>query len=84
MAVVAKPKHHRLLGIDFEHWMSAQLADELCDQLLDQSEKQLLLQSDLAFERGVTLIFSLKESFYKALYPHVNTFLVLMRQEFAV
>ncbi|MYM60271.1 4'-phosphopantetheinyl transferase superfamily protein [Vibrio sp. OCN044] len=74
IAAVAEQKHHRLLGIDFEHWMSAQLADELCDQLLDQSEKQLLLQSDLAFERGVTLIFSLKESFYKALYPHVNTF----------
>ncbi|WP_341661545.1 4'-phosphopantetheinyl transferase superfamily protein [Vibrio sp.] len=74
IAAVAEQKHHRLLGIDFEHWMSAQLADELCDQLLDQSEKQLLLQSDLAFERGVTLIFSLKESLYKALYPHVNTF----------
>lgn len=73
-AALAQQKYHQFLGIDFEHWINAQLADELSGQILDKYEKQLLSQCSISFEQGVTLIFSAKESFYKALYPHVKTF----------
>lgn len=73
-AAVADKRRHRFLGIDFEHWMTGKLADELADQILDQHERQLVCGSPMSFERGITLIFSAKESFYKAVYPHVKTF----------
>lgn len=74
---------HTVLGIDIEHYMSAELA--LSSQaLILQPKEQLFVQhltrpeqnkqSMLTLEQAVSLFFSAKESLYKALYPGVLTY----------
>lgn len=74
MAVVAYKKDHQLLGVDLEGWFDPSLAHELAYQIIDEQESTLIHDSGLTLHHGLTLIFSAKESLYKALYPKVRTF----------
>ncbi|QGU86910.1 4'-phosphopantetheinyl transferase family protein [Erwinia sorbitola] len=64
-----------LLGVDCERIMTAQVASDTHSMLIAPSEKILLEQCDVPFTTALTVVFSLKESLYKALYPQVKQFM---------
>ena len=63
-----------LIGIDSELLLSVDTAQHLSADIHNQAELQLLLQAGLSAAVATTLIFSAKESLYKALYPVVRSF----------
>ncbi|MFC0268663.1 4'-phosphopantetheinyl transferase family protein [Kushneria aurantia] len=69
-ALVAPGSEYCALGLDAEQWLGAERARYLAPSILHREELEALtgLSPD-AFARAVTLVFSLKESLYKALYP---------------
>jgi len=72
-AVVAEQSAYQGIGVDAEMRMNTERAQRLAPQILVESERQWL--ADLPSERRgdfVTLVFSLKESLFKALYPLVR------------
>lgn len=71
MAVTAKADNLFALGLDVEDPVSEETRNNIQKVVVNQNEMFLLAQSerpDIAF----TLIFSMKESFFKAAYPHVK------------
>ncbi|MEH0372825.1 4'-phosphopantetheinyl transferase family protein [Vibrio mimicus] len=74
LAAVSYFSDHQIIGVDLESWMSPSLAQELAPRIIDAFEQSLLERCELEFYQGITLIFSAKESLYKALYPQVKQF----------
>ncbi|MDN3610394.1 4'-phosphopantetheinyl transferase family protein [Vibrio ostreicida] len=74
IAVVAYSRDHSMIGVDLESLMSAPLAQELAPHIIDHHEAKLIKRLNLDFSHGLSVVFSAKESLYKALYPHVRTF----------
>ncbi len=72
-AVVARKSEVGLLGVDLEQWprVREELSSQICtdDELAD-----LLKDSTFGQQEILTLIFSIKEALYKALYPSVRHF----------
>jgi len=64
-----------LLGVDCERLMTAETAAETQRMLINAAEKRLLEQCSLPFNLALTVVFSLKESLYKALYPQLLQFM---------
>tara|TARA_B100001094_G_C18194708_1_gene809872 strand:- start:1690 stop:2403 length:714 start_codon:yes stop_codon:yes gene_type:complete len=60
------------LGIDLELWFNEDKAQNIAPRILTTTEHQFATQIDLA--RLCCLIFSAKETLYKALYPKVQQF----------
>lgn len=62
------------LGVDLEMWLNRKVALEIKSNIIDEGEASLLAEADFNLERAVTLIFSAKESLFKALYPDVGQY----------
>lgn len=62
------------LGIDIESVLSDETALEVASQVLKDTELNLLLDKGISFNTAVTIIFSAKESIFKALYPKVKSY----------
>ena len=62
------------LGVDVENKIDRELSKEIEKQILDLTEIQLLDAQVEIRELLFTIIFSVKESFFKALFPLVNTY----------
>ncbi len=60
------------LGIDLEKWLAAETVTEITDMVISRRERLLLEQLDLSYPKAFTLVFSVKESLFKALYPTVG------------
>ncbi|WP_300002847.1 4'-phosphopantetheinyl transferase [uncultured Cedecea sp.] len=62
------------VGIDIESWISPTLASDIHHIIVSPQEKTVLLDKSTAvtFNYMLTLIFSAKESLFKALYPRVK------------
>jgi Phosphopantetheinyl transferase component of siderophore synthetase len=56
-------------GIDLEAIFSPAMCHEIADSLIAPAEQQVLAASGLPFRLALTLVFSAKESLYKALSP---------------
>ncbi|WP_162866062.1 4'-phosphopantetheinyl transferase superfamily protein, partial [Klebsiella pneumoniae] len=54
------------VGLDIEAIFSPQVAAELADSIIDNTERKVLLHASLPFPLALTLAFSAKESLYKA------------------
>ncbi|MDN2662332.1 4'-phosphopantetheinyl transferase superfamily protein [Psychromonas sp. 14N.309.X.WAT.B.A12] len=68
LCVITKSQNHNFIGIDIEHWLSTSDANSLVNNIVvDQSEYQIMLPH-ISFEQAITLIFSAKESLYKAIF----------------
>ncbi|ARU96205.1 4'-phosphopantetheinyl transferase family protein [Tatumella citrea] len=65
----------RIAGIDVEHWMSQEVAEESSSILMDDTERQLIDSLSMPRAQATTLLFSLKESLYKALWPEVRQYI---------
>ncbi|NUF22623.1 4'-phosphopantetheinyl transferase superfamily protein [Acinetobacter oleivorans] len=76
--IVALSNNAFYLGIDIEHWVTSEFAQESAHLVLTPSEFDLW-KSKVAdffdFARYVSLIFSVKESLYKAVYPTAKQYI---------
>lgn len=60
------------VGVDIEMVMSERTAEETAAMLMSDEENARLRALPLAFPQAATLLFSLKESLYKALWPQLH------------
>jgi enterobactin synthetase component D len=60
------------IGIDIENIVSEQTARSIADSVICESERILLSQCQEAFPLCLTVVFSAKETLFKALYPRVG------------
>ena len=68
--MVADARQWLTVGLDTEQWLSAERANRLCHELLTEEERQTLRGlTPIQQANRITLIFSAKESLFKALYP---------------
>lgn len=76
MAMVTQDKGGYLgIGIDIEEEMAEDLARDVSGQIMSEEEKRLNKEPDSFDNKNfVTLVFSAKESIFKALYPSVGEF----------
>lgn len=66
---------YRSVGIDVENHLTAQTCTDIEQMILQPNEKQYLQQwPESDYTRLVSLVFSAKESLYKALFPDVGRF----------
>ncbi|MBY6211819.1 4'-phosphopantetheinyl transferase superfamily protein [Microbulbifer agarilyticus] len=72
--VLASKARLRYLGIDRENWMTQNVYDEVVSSILDVDELTRLADVHLPSTQAATLIFSAKESLFKALYPTVQCY----------
>ncbi|WP_217539947.1 4'-phosphopantetheinyl transferase family protein [Vibrio metschnikovii] len=74
---VAKQIHeHAKLGVDIERVVSERAAKEIMPLIfVTPQERALVASADWPIHRLVTLIFSAKESLFKAIYPTVGRYL---------
>lgn len=75
-AVAAATRNSNVLGVgvDIEDQITPDTAQEIQHHILNDSEWHWLELPDMKPTEALTLIFSVKESFFKALYPSVNAF----------
>lgn len=76
--IVALSNNANYLGIDIEHWVTSEFAQESAHLVLTPSEFDLWKSKAAEFfdfARYVSLIFSVKESLYKAVYPTAKQYI---------
>ncbi|WP_370966098.1 enterobactin synthase subunit EntD [Enterobacter wuhouensis] len=73
MAVVTQ--HPALIGIDCETILPENEALEIKDGIIDAQEEAVLSRSGYPLSLALTLVFSAKESLFKALFPKVKSFM---------
>jgi len=62
------------IGIDIETMMSFEMANSIKSSLVNSAEEALSKHYQGAFEEWLSLVFSIKESLFKALYPGVQKY----------
>ena len=62
------------LGIDYEQYITEHLVAGIQGSILNDEEAKLCRRSAYDFNKALTLVFSAKESLFKALYPSVNRY----------
>ena len=76
--IVALSNNAVYLGIDIEHWVTSEFAQESAHLILTPSEFDLWKSKAcdfFDFASYVSLIFSIKESLYKAVYPTAKQYI---------
>lgn len=73
MAVVTQ--YPALIGIDCETLLSENEAVEIKEGIIDEQEERTLSRSGYPFALALTLVFSAKESLFKALFPQVQAYM---------
>ena len=73
MAVITQ--HPALIGIDCETILPENEALEIKDGIIDAQEEAVLSRSGYPFALALTLVFSAKESLFKALFPRVQAYM---------
>jgi enterobactin synthetase component D len=74
LASVARRDQVQALGMDAELFLSQQLGAEVASMLVSDAETCYLRSLPMGFEQALTIVFSAKESLYKALHPEVKVF----------
>lgn len=73
-AAVGYCKDFNYVGIDYEEIIQTKTALNIRAVIINEMENHVLNDSGFDFEIGLTLIFSAKESLFKALYPYVGEY----------
>ena len=74
VSVAAKSQTMKHLGVDLENWVDNAIVEQIKSIVVSRAEEKLLKDIDLNFNRGFTLVYSAKESIFKALYPSVGQY----------
>ncbi|MDD5318590.1 4'-phosphopantetheinyl transferase superfamily protein [Acidithiobacillus thiooxidans] len=72
LCAVWRTTHTDTIGIDIEYWIAPYICSALEAQAADRTECDLLAACGLTYHKALTLLFSAKESVFKALYPKVG------------
>ena len=75
MAVVAPKGQWRYLGMDHEEDIPLDIANNIAKQLLTHADRALYQQLDIDFANFCSAVFSIKESLFKAVYPHIGQYI---------
>ncbi len=70
----ASCNNYRMIGVDIEQEIKPDTIKSISPSIINDNEVKLLTECPLPFAQAFTLAFSLKESLFKALYPHVRRF----------
>jgi len=62
------------LGVDLEHILTPALTKEIEGSIISRIEKESIRCLSMPYEHAFSLIFSAKESLFKALYPNVKAY----------
>ncbi|RBW41712.1 hypothetical protein DS885_15975 [Psychromonas sp. B3M02] len=73
--VATKSQNIHFLGIDIEHWLSTADAHCLVDNIVVEADEYQMMLPHISFEQAVTLIFSAKESLYKAIFKEFGHYI---------
>ncbi|MDX7991628.1 4'-phosphopantetheinyl transferase family protein [Xenorhabdus littoralis] len=65
---------YRMIGVDIEQEIKTETINSVSASVINDTEAALLTACTLSFEQTFTLAFSIKESLFKALHPHVKRF----------
>ncbi|HHR9069096.1 TPA: 4'-phosphopantetheinyl transferase family protein [Salmonella enterica subsp. enterica serovar Bovismorbificans] len=71
IAVIAPQNKRCILGIDIENF-NPEALDEIAGAITQESERKRLAKSEIDYNIALHIVFSAKESLYKALYPQVR------------
>jgi enterobactin synthetase component D len=71
---LAKKSDMNCIGLDVEWILPAETVHQLCAEIHNHNELMLMLQAGFSATEATSLIFSAKESLFKALYPAVQCF----------
>ena len=71
LAVVANKEDAKFVGIDCEGIMSLELAESISNIILTDNERSYSKENNIPYRFFCTLIFSAKESLFKAIYPYI-------------
>ena len=74
IAIVSKKNHTQFVGIDCERKMSETFARNIATEILLDNELLIFNTLKLSFSMYCTIVFSVKESLFKALYPLVGIY----------
>jgi len=74
LCVAAKHCDYHFIGVDIENIIEKNTVDSIASSIINQKEESLIEQSDLPNNVAFTLLFSAKESLFKALYPSVGRY----------
>ena len=72
--VVTNDPEIKGLGIDIENLVGTETMEKICSHIMPLEAGNILEQNGISQEEAFTLIFSLKESFFKAAYPQVQRY----------
>lgn len=73
-AVVTRDNNILGLGVDVEDLIAADLVGSIVPYVLQESEELFLERDGLTAQEVLTIIFSIKESFYKSVFPLVGKY----------
>jgi 4'-phosphopantetheinyl transferase EntD len=71
IAVVARKKQYNYIGIDCENIFGQDVFGEIKGMIVNLAEVAYLSRVDVPMVKLMTLVFSAKETFFKAVYPYV-------------
>ncbi|WP_348986641.1 4'-phosphopantetheinyl transferase superfamily protein [Xenorhabdus sp. SGI240] len=74
IALAASCNQYRIIGVDIEQEIKSDTIKSVSPSIINDNEMKLLTECPLPFAQAFTLAFSIKESLFKALYPHVKRF----------
>ncbi|RXF01361.1 4'-phosphopantetheinyl transferase superfamily protein [Pseudoalteromonas sp. PS5] len=74
ICAAAIESEYEYLGIDIEHWMKEDISNEIRDLVISQEEELAFKHSNFNDSDLVTLLFSAKESLFKAIYKYVEKY----------
>lgn len=75
VSLVAKRTSYRFVGIDIERFINKRNAQYIGFSIYDQYEFSLLLEQGFSDSVITTLIFSAKESLFKAIFPYIKQYI---------
>jgi len=74
ICIASTKKEMHYLGIDVEKVLSMKTINEIQNSIINKAERVLLNQTQLSTQHAFTLVFSSKESLFKALHPFVQKY----------
>ncbi|NOH29084.1 4'-phosphopantetheinyl transferase superfamily protein [Vibrio mediterranei] len=74
IALVAKQPSYQFVGLDIETNIENEVAQQICRDVYDADEYAIVSKQGLSLEVATTVIFSAKESLFKALFPYIGRF----------
>ena len=72
VCVAATSQHLQGIGVDIELWLDNTQGNQLSNGIVNRAEQALLAAIDAPFSHLLTIVFSAKESLFKALYCQVK------------